>query len=179
MELTVTAGGPEFHILKKHMLRPSTGWTDSKRVWMASSRREPIGTLQRVAGMCPDFWLLEVAKGTEREGSLPLELFPNRLCWKLGVRLDGPRPWPNSGFLSHYDTWWCQSAPLFKAGYFRIIFFGWCIRVFCSTFNFSSQESERSNTFHLCEAYSEAIYSVLRPVTSMFNPDGMRSSALK
>lgn len=61
----------------------------------------------------------------------------------------------------------------------RIIFFGWCIQVSFQTFNFSSQGFESSDIFYLYKAYSEATYSVLRPVTSMFNLDNMKSSALK
>lgn len=82
-------------------------------------------------------------------------------------------------FLSHYDTCQWQPAPLFKEDYCRIVFFRRHIQVFFSIFNFSSLESESPNTFHLYEAYSEAICSVLRPVTSMFSLDSMRSSALK
>lgn len=84
----------------------------------------------------------------------------------------------DSGLIQPLLCQW-QSASLFKEVYFRIKFFQWCIQVFFHIFNFSSQEFESSNTFHLYKAYSEANYSVLRPVTSMFSSDDIKSSSLK
>lgn len=98
------------------------------------------------------------------------------VCIENCVRLNGLQLWSSSASLVSAGG---NQPHYFNDCNFRIIFFGWCIQVFFQTFNFSSQGSESSNAFHLYKAYSEAIYSVFRPVISMFSLDNMRSSALR